>query len=79
MKKKYIKPQIKEIKIDQEISLRLGSTLNDDLVSEPGSGGAGLGGEGNSSGETTWERTSYSAPKDPFGTNIWDNEELGID
>ena len=74
MKKKYIKPQIKEIKIDQEISLRLGSTSNDELVSEPGSGNAGLGGESNDSGEgLLWERTNSGAPEDTFSTNIWDN------
>ena len=71
MIKAYIIPQLSEIKIDNEISLRLDSS-NDGLVLEPGDGGAGLGGEGNGSGETGWDRTSFNAPK----INEFQNDEI---
>ena len=69
MIKTYIIPQLSEIKIDNEISLRL--TTGE--VLEPGDGSAGLDGEGNGSGETGWTRTSLDSPepKDPFDSNIW--------
>ena len=72
MIKTYIIPQLYEVKIDNEISLRL-ATNSDDLVLEPGSGGAGLGGESNGSGETTWERGGLNAPNvgDFQSTEIW--------
>ena len=71
MIKTYIVPQLCEIKIDNEISLRLAS--GDDLVLEPGDGSAGLGGEGNGSGETGWNRGGFNAPKaGEFQSNeIW--------
>ena len=68
MIKTYIIPQLSEIKIDSEISLRL--TTAPDVVLEPGSGGAGLGGESNGSGETGWERTG-SNNNGPFDSGIW--------
>ena len=61
MIKTYIIPQLSEIRIDHEISLRLSSDP-ENLVYEPGSGGAGLGGEGNGSGESGWDRTSFDVP-----------------
>jgi hypothetical protein len=72
MIKTYIIPQLYEIKIDNEISLRLATNSND-LVLEPGSGEAGLGGETNGSGETNWERKETSPPKvgEFQSTEIW--------
>ena len=75
MTKTYILPQLSAIKIDREVSLRLTTLIeNEEKVLEPGSGGAGLGGEGNGSGESGWERTGLGSPepKDPFGTSIWE-------
>ena len=73
MTKSYIIPQLSEIKIDNEISLRLATNPNDGMVLEPGDGSAGIGGEGNDSGETGWGRTSLDSPKinDFQGNNIW--------
>ena len=72
MIKLYITPLLSEVKIDNEISLRL-ATSPDSLVLEPGDGGAGLGGEGNGSGESGWDRGSFNSPKiDEFQSNeIW--------
>ena len=72
MIKTYIIPQLYEVKIDNEISLRL-ATNTKDLVLEPGSGAAGLGGESNGSGETNWERTGLDAPNAGGfqNTEIW--------
>ena len=77
MIKSYIIPQLNAIQIDSEISLRLTTVPDDpdtDLVLEPGTGGGGLGGVSNGSGEDGWERTGlgYSEPKDPFSSNIWE-------
>ena len=76
MIKTYITPQLSAINIDSEISLRLTTAPDPDsgVVLEPGSGGAGLGGENNGSGETTWERTGVGnfESKDPFSSNIWE-------
>ena len=76
MRNTYIVPQFIAITIDKEISLRL-ATFDPDAdhnkVLEPGSGGAGLGGVGNGSGEgSPWERTGLGNPKDPFGSGIWE-------
>ena len=71
MIKTYIIPQLSEIKIDTEISLRLAT--GEDLVLEPGDGSAGLGGEGNNSGESGWDRTSFNSPdyNEFQNTEIW--------
>ena len=73
MIKSYIIPRLSAIQIDNEISLRL-TTVPDDpennLVLEPGTGGGGLGGQGNGSSEGGWERIG-SANSDPFGSGIW--------
>ena len=68
----YIAPQLSEIRIDHEISLRLSSDP-ENLVYEPGNGGAGLGGEGNGSGESGWNRTSFGSSgfNDFQNNNIW--------
>jgi hypothetical protein len=58
MKTTYITPEISVIEIDREISLRMQTFSPTGEATEPGSGGAGLGGEGNGSGESGWERTS---------------------
>ena len=73
MLKTYIIPQLSEIKIDQKISLRLNTASNDEFVLEPGDGSAGMGGEGNGSGETGWDRGGFNYPKaGEFQSNeIW--------
>jgi len=71
MIKTYIIPQLYEVKIDNEISLRLATNTND-LVLEPGSGDAGLGGESNGSGETNWERKET----DPLKAGGFQNTEI---
>ena len=70
----YIAPQLSEIRIDHEISLRLSSDP-ENLVYEPGNGGAGQGGQGNGSGETGWNRTSFSSSgfNDFSNNDIWSN------
>ena len=72
MIKAYIIPKLSTIKIDNEISLRL-TTVSDDnnFVKEPGTGGGGMGGEGNGSGETGWERANLGTNKEPFSSDIW--------
>jgi hypothetical protein len=55
MKTTYKTPEIFVIEIDREISLRMQTVAP---VTEPGSGAAGIGGEGNGSGESGWERAS---------------------
>ena len=71
MIKTYIIPRLSEIRIDNEISLRLAT--GEDLVLEPGDGSAGLGGEGNGSNESGWDRTSFNSPDyNEFQNNeIW--------
>ena len=74
MIKLYIIPRLSVMKIDSEISLRLSSDP-ENLVYEPGSGGAGQGGQGNGSGETGWNRTSFSSSgfNDFSNNDIWSN------
>ena len=70
MKRIYIIPLISVIKIDSEISLRLTSGITD-VVKEPGSGAAGMGGETNNSGETGWERTDATPQLNNIQNVLW--------
>jgi hypothetical protein len=62
MKTTYISPCITAIEIDLEISLQYQS---EKVVTEPGSGGAGIGGVGNDSGEGGWTRVEQYSPEAP--------------
>ena len=70
MKKSYILPLISVIQIDREISLRLTSGITD-VVKEPGSGAAGMGGETNNSGESGWERTGMGPQLNSIENALW--------
>jgi len=70
MKRMYIIPLISVIKIDSEISLRLTSGITD-VVKEPGSGAAGMGGETNNSGETGWERADAGPQLNNIQNVLW--------